>query len=89
MAIQKSVETVPDSPDRARVREIAEKYNQDADKRERDFSKVKSTTEVLGFRVPMGERTRIRLAFARHGLTLSEGLKKSVYEYLKTLDGAK
>jgi len=80
--------TAPASPVQERAREIAEQYNQAADERQkRDFSKLNKTTETVAFRIPTGERNRIRLLFARHGMTMAEGIKKALYEYLKVLEG--
>lgn len=78
----------PDTPEARKVREVAEQFNRDADVRQRkDFGKLKQTTETLSLRVPIGERTRLRLLFARHGLTLAEGLKKALYEFAAKLEG--
>ena len=43
-------------------------------------------TETLAFRVPYGERERLRLLFARNGMTLTAGLKAAVYAYAKELE---
>lgn len=48
---------------------------------------LQSTTETLSCRVPKGEKERLRLLFARQGLTLAQGVKKAVYEYAATLKG--
>ncbi len=54
------------------------------------LSKAKRTaTETLSFRVPMGERERLRLVFAHEGLTLTAGLKLAVYQYVKSLETSK
>jgi hypothetical protein len=54
---------------------------------EKSFGNLPSTTETISFRVPTGERDRLRLSFSRQGLTLAEGLKKAVYEYVAKLEG--
>jgi len=51
------------------------------------FQRLPKTTETVSFRIPSNEKTRIRLVFERHGMTLGEGLKKAVYAYLEKLDG--
>jgi len=42
---------------------------------------LEKKTEVVSFRVPIGERTRLRLLFARKGLTLADAVKTAVYDY--------
>ena len=37
------------------------------DRLTRDFGKLNSTTETMSFRVPRGEKLRLRGIFARHG----------------------
>jgi hypothetical protein len=79
-----------ESPAAIKAREVFTKMDQAAEERQRkDFGKLKHATETMSFRVPTGERNRIRLAFARHGMTLADGLKTAVYEYLKSLEGKK
>ena len=78
------------SPVAMKAREVFTKMDQAAEDRQRkDFGKLNHATETLSFRVPTGERSRIRLAFSRHGMTLAEGLKAAVYEYLKSIEAKK
>ncbi len=56
-------------------------------KLDRDFGSLPSTTEVISFRVPKGETNRLKIHFARQGLTLAEGIKKAVYEAVKRQEG--
>lgn len=53
----------------------------------KNFEKLPTTTETLSFRVPMGERERLRALFASQGMTLTEGLKTAVYEFSRRLGG--
>lgn len=54
-----------------------------------DFDKIKTKTEVISFRVPPGERDRLRILFARKGFTLAQGVKKLVYEYSEKVEKEK
>ncbi len=56
------------------------------DRLEKSFGTLPSTTETLSFRVPKGEKARLRLMFARHGMTLAEGLKKATYQLAEQLE---
>lgn len=51
------------------------------------FENLPSTSETISFRVPKGERLRLKNLFARHGLKMSEACKTAVYKYAKELDG--
>lgn len=53
------------------------------------LASLPKTTETLSLRVPIGEKERIRSVFARHGLTLANGLKAAVYAYLEQLEAKK
>jgi hypothetical protein len=50
------------------------------------MGKIRKTTETLSFRAPFGEKARLRLIYQRMGLSLADGLKMSVYDYLKSHD---
>ncbi len=63
--------------------------NQESDpttKRRKDYSQLPMTTETLSFRLPNGERERLRALFAKNGMTLTEGLKFAVYEFARHLE---
>lgn len=52
----------------------------------KDYSKLPMSTETMSFRVPIGERERLRALFAKNGMTLTEGLKMAVYEFARHLE---
>ncbi len=54
----------------------------------RDFGSLPATTETISFRVPKGEKDRLRILFARQGMTIAEAVKTAVYEYAKKAEGA-
>ena len=90
LKVDRPAQPEAETPAAVHAREVFTKMDQAAEERQRkDFGKLKNATETLSFRVPNGERTRMRLLFSRHGMTLAEGLKTAVYEYLKTLEARK
>jgi len=72
-------------PDEAAGRKAAETFA----KLEKDFGKLPATTETISFRVPKGEKERLRILFARQGMTLAEAVKKAVYEAAKKAEEGK
>ncbi len=69
------------------ARKAAETFERLAQAQPKDFGSLPQTTEPLSFRVPKGEKARIRAVFARNGMKLSEGMKKAVYSFLEELEG--
>jgi hypothetical protein len=67
------------APDNAAGKKAAETFA----RLERSFGELPSTTETISFRVPRGEKSRLRVLFAREGKTLAEGVKAAVYEAAK------
>lgn len=53
---------------------------------EKDFSRLPRVTEIVSFRVPIGEKERLRQLFGRQGKTLTTAVKEAVYEYARKLD---
>lgn len=71
------------APDDAAGKKAAETFA----KLNRDFGSLPATTETISFRVPKGEKERLRILFAREGKTLAEAVKAAVYEYAKKAEG--
>ena len=55
----------------------------------KNFSAVKSTTEVVHFRIPQGEKERLKALFAKKGFTLSEAIKIAVYRFAEEIESGK
>jgi hypothetical protein len=68
-----------DTTGNEKARETFEKLN-------KSFAGMPNTTETVSFRVPRGERARLRLLFQRRGMSLANGLKAALYEYLERHD---
>lgn len=48
------------------------------------FEDMPKTTCTVGFRIPVAERSRLRVIFQRRGMTLAAGLKAAVYAWIKS-----
>ena len=49
--------------------------------------RLPKTTVTVSFRVPKSERSRLERVFSEAGLTMAEGLRRAVYEYVRKLEG--
>ena len=63
-----------------------DKAAQTFEKLTKSFGDLPSTTETISFRVPRGEKLRLRNLFARKGLTLAQGIKHAVYAYTTAIE---
>jgi hypothetical protein len=54
-----------------------------------DVEKYKHATEVIGIRLPSGEKERLKTIFAQKGLTFSQAAKIAVYRFAEDLVSGK
>ena len=50
---------------------------------------ARASTEVITFRIPYGEKERLRAVFSRKGFTLSEALKIALYRFAEEVESGK